>query len=82
MRLQMVRDRNLRAIWIVEVQGGYEQAEKVWGKGPPTGRRAPRNKVPNLQFCHFGTFSGQCVAQTLTNVGKLFTVSSTAYNVL
>jgi len=31
--------------------------QEVWGKGPPTGRRAPRKKVPNLQFCHFGPYS-------------------------
>jgi len=82
MRLQMVRDKNLRVIGIVEVQGSYELAEKVWGKGPPTGRKAPRKKVPNLQVCHFGPFSGQRVPQTLTNVGKLFTVSSATYSVL
>ena len=69
-------------IGIAEVQGGYELVQKVWGKRPPTGRRAPRKKVSILQFCHFGPFSGQPVSQSLTNVGNLFTASSTTYNLL
>ena len=82
MLLQMVRARNLRVKGFVELRGCYKTAQKIWGKGPPAGRRAPWKKVPNLQFCHFGPYSGQRVAQTLSNVGKLFTVSSTTYNVL
>jgi len=82
MLLQMVRARYLRVTDVVEIHGCYKMAQKIWGNGPPTGRRAPWKKVPNLQFCHFGPYSGQRVAETLWNVGKLFTVSSTTYNVL
>jgi len=55
-------------------------AQNIWGKGSPTGRRAPWKKVPILQICHFSPFAGQRIAHSLTNVGKLFTVSSAAYN--
>jgi len=45
--------------------------QKIWGKGPPTGDRPPRKKLPNLQFCHFVPHSGQSVAKTLATGGKV-----------
>ena len=82
MLLQVVRARNLRVKGLLELEGDYTMAQKIGGRSPLQGAGPPGKKVPNLHFSHFGPFSGQRVAQTLTNVGKRLTVSSNTYNVL
>jgi len=62
--------------------GATKWQEKFGGRGPLEGAGPTGKKLPNMQFCHFVPFSGQRVAQTFSNVGKLFTVFSTTYNVL
>jgi len=55
-------------------------AQKSLGEGGPYRVQGPPQKVPHLQFCHFGPFSGQRAAPTLMNVGKVFKLSGTMYN--